>query len=165
MKTGEQAKSLENFQAGITRLLVSTTVVEVGLDVAGATFMLVLSAEKFGLSQLHQLRGRVGRGEKPGQCWLITGDNVSENALKRLSVLRDNLDGLSIAEADLHQRGPGETLGCRQSGLPAFRIARWGEEEDMRLLDAAREVIAGLDLHNPAFAPLLSEAWRRYPSI
>jgi ATP-dependent DNA helicase RecG len=165
MKPAEQAGKIDGFQAGNIRLLVSTTVIEVGLDVAGATFMLVLSAEHFGLSQLHQLRGRVGRGKNPGQCWLVTGENVSENALNRLRVLCDNMDGLSIAEADLGQRGPGETLGYRQSGLPPFRLADWGEPEDMRRLSAVREIISGLNLSGPALLPLVQEARRRYPSI
>ncbi|MDR1397407.1 MAG: DEAD/DEAH box helicase [Desulfarculales bacterium] len=162
MKSADQVKTLECFQAGQTPLLISTTVVEVGLDVPGAVFMLILSAEYFGLSQLHQLRGRVGRGDKPGQCWLLAGEKASDTALERLAVLRDHLDGLVIAEADLNLRGPGETLGYRQSGLPAFRIANWSEPRDARLLAAIKEIIAQLDLCGPAAAPLVNEAKRRY---
>jgi ATP-dependent DNA helicase RecG len=162
MKSAHQAEIMERFQAGRMPLLISTTVVEVGLDVPGAVFMLVLAAERFGLSQLHQLRGRVGRGNNPGQCWLLAGENVSDTAFERLTVLRDNMDGLVIAEADLNLRGPGATLGYRQSGLPAFRIANWGEPGDAQILAVIKEIIAKMDLDDRAAAPLLRETKRRY---
>ena len=119
------------------QILVSTTVIEVGVDVANASLMVVEHAERFGLSQLHQLRGRVGRGEYKSYCVLILSGGFSEEAISRLSIMEDTSDGFKIAEADLEIRGPGEFLGTRQSGLPEFRMASL--IRDGRLLQQAKD--------------------------
>ena len=160
MKSSEQQEILDAFTAGQIKILVSTTVVEVGIDVANATMMLVLSAERFGLSQLHQLRGRVGRGREPGQCWLVPGSEAGEQAWARLQTLCNSHNGLEIAEADLGLRGPGETLGYKQSGLPAFRIANW--IRDAEIIPALRAVIKNLDWNSADLQAVKQEARRRY---
>jgi len=116
---------------------VATTVIEVGIDVPNATVMLVEHAERFGLAQLHQLRGRVGRGKASSICMLLKSYRCSEEGEKRLEVMKATNDGFKIAEADLEIRGPGEFLGTRQSGLPDFRVANI--LRDGRLLEEARK--------------------------
>ena len=165
MTSDEQQASLEGFKSGKTRVLVATTVVEVGVDVPGATLMVILTAERFGLSQLHQLRGRVGRGEQPGHCFLVAGSQAGEHAIKRLKVLCSTLDGIKVAEADLHIRGPGEALGARQSGLPPFKVADWSQ--DAELAPPMREIIQGWlrddpDLAGEVLAPIKTECLRRW---
>lgn len=120
MKSAERDTAMKKFASGETKLLVATTVVEVGVDVRNATIMVIEKAERFGLSQLHQLRGRVGRGDKQSACVLLYSDRVGEIGVKRLSVLRESEDGFKIAEMDLSLRGGGDLLGTRQSGLPRF---------------------------------------------
>ena len=112
------------FASGELAVLVATTVVEVGVDVPNATLMIVEGAERFGLAQLHQLRGRVGRGSEKSICLLVRGPTLSEVGRARLGLLRETNDGFRIAEEDLRLRGPGEILGTRQSGEETFRIAR-----------------------------------------
>ncbi len=165
MDSAAQQAALAEFSSGAAPLLVATTVVEVGVDVPAATLMVVLGAERFGLSQLHQLRGRVGRGEKPGSCLLVAGERPSELAQERLKVLAATNDGRKIAEADLHLRGPGEALGARQSGLPPFRVARWSR--DAELVPRLREVIAAWLARDPEMAgedlaPVKAETLRRW---
>lgn len=165
MEAQAQQAALEEFRSGRTPLLVATTVVEVGVDVPQATLMVVLAAERFGLSQLHQLRGRVGRGEKPGACLLVAGPQPGELGRQRLAVLASTSDGLAIAEADLHLRGPGEALGPRQSGLPPFKVARW--TRDAELVPPLRQIIAGWlerdpGLQGPDLAPVRRETVRRW---
>ena len=165
MEGTEQQAVLARFRAGESQVLVATTVVEVGVDVPAATLMIVLGAERFGLSQLHQLRGRVGRGSKPGACLLVAGPNPGELAQQRLAVLTQTNDGARIAEADLFLRGPGEALGERQSGLPPFRVARW--EADAELVPSLREIIAGWLKDDPEMggeklARVKEEAIRRW---
>ena len=128
---------MSNFLKGEIQILVSTTVIEVGVDVPNASMMIVEHAERFGLSQLHQLRGRVGRGEYKSYCVLILSGGFSEESLSRLSTMEKTSDGFKIAEADLEIRGPGEFLGTRQSGLPEFRMASL--VRDGRLLQQAKE--------------------------
>lgn len=123
MKGPEKDVEMEKFQRGETRLLVATTVIEVGVDVPNASLMIIEAADRFGLAQLHQLRGRVGRGDVKSNCLLLRGDTLSETARARLTLLRETNDGFKIAEEDLRLRGAGELLGTRQSGDAGFRIA------------------------------------------
>ena len=133
----EKDRVMADFAAGALSLLVSTTVIEVGVDVPNASIMIIEHAERFGLAQLHQLRGRVGRGTERSSCILLYRQPLSETARERLSIMRRTEDGFVIAEEDLRLRGGGEVLGTRQSGLPAFRVARL--PEDHELLQAARD--------------------------
>jgi ATP-dependent DNA helicase RecG len=123
MKAEEKAKVMDAFRSGAVQLLVSTTVIEVGVDVANASVMVIEEAERFGLSQLHQLRGRVGRGAAVSYCFLLPGGSASGVAAERLSVLATSNDGFVIAEKDLELRGAGEFLGTRQSGIPELAVA------------------------------------------
>jgi ATP-dependent DNA helicase RecG len=123
MSAAEKEAVMTAFKAGETDILVATTVIEVGIDVPNATVMVIEHAERFGLSQLHQLRGRVGRGSERSRCILLTGDRRSEDGEKRLEVMVESCDGFVIAEADLSIRGPGDFLGTRQAGLPELKVA------------------------------------------
>jgi len=136
MSPEEKETIMAAFKARQLDILVATTVIEVGIDVPNATVMVVEHAERFGLAQLHQLRGRVGRGTAPGLCLLIKSYKCSEEGEKRLEVMARTSDGFRIAEADLEIRGPGEFLGTRQSGLPDFRVANI--LRDGRILEEAR---------------------------
>jgi len=122
VETEERERIMESFGAGETRLLVATSIIEVGVDVPGATVMIIDSAERFGLAQLHQLRGRVGRGAERSYCVALHG-KLTEEAERRLAVFGETTDGFRIAEADLEIRGPGDLLGTRQAGEPLFRVA------------------------------------------
>jgi ATP-dependent DNA helicase RecG len=133
----EKDRVMAAFAAGDLSILVSTTVIEVGVDVPNASIMVIEHAERFGLAQLHQLRGRVGRGGAQSSCILLYRKTLSEGAQARLNVMRATEDGFVIAEEDLRLRGGGEVLGTRQSGLPEFRVARLPEDES--LLQAARD--------------------------
>jgi len=137
MKGAEKDEAMRAFKEGETRILIATTVIEVGVDVPDATVMVIEHAERFGLAQLHQLRGRVGRGDKPSSCVLLYKDPLGETARRRLSVMRETEDGFLIAEEDLKLRGEGELLGTRQSGTPGFQVARIEAHAD--LLEAARD--------------------------
>jgi ATP-dependent DNA helicase RecG len=137
MKGAEKDEAMRAFKDGETRVLIATTVIEVGVDVPDATIMVIEHAERFGLAQLHQLRGRVGRGDKPSSCVLLYKDPLGETAKRRLSVMRETEDGFVIAEEDLKLRGEGEVLGTRQSGTPGFQVARIEMHGD--LLEAARD--------------------------
>jgi ATP-dependent DNA helicase RecG len=123
MSNDERDSVMRSFRDGAIGVLVATTVVEVGIDIPNATVMVVEHAERFGLSQLHQLRGRVGRGSAPGCCLLINRAPQNPLAVERLAVMEKEHDGFKIAEADLRLRGPGEFLGTRQSGMGEFRLA------------------------------------------
>ncbi|MCW2366708.1 ATP-dependent DNA helicase RecG [Sphingobium sp. B7D2B] len=133
----EKDAVMEAFSRGQLKLLVATTVIEVGVDVPNATLMIVEAAERFGLAQLHQLRGRVGRGDQRSFCMLLHGSNLSETARSRLALMRETNDGFRIAEEDLKLRGAGEILGTRQSGEQRFRLA--SPEQIQSLLDAAHD--------------------------
>jgi ATP-dependent DNA helicase RecG len=131
MKGLEKDAVMAAFAAGDIAVLVATTVIEVGVDVPNATLMIVEGAERFGLAQLHQLRGRVGRGSGKSSCLLIRGAFLTETARARLGLMRETNDGFRIAEEDLRLRGPGEILGTRQSGEEAFRVAKAEDVEEL----------------------------------
>jgi ATP-dependent DNA helicase RecG len=137
MRSDEKEAVMREFKDNLIQLLVSTTVIEVGIDVPNATCIVIEHAERFGLSQLHQLRGRVGRGSAASNCLLLRSSNCTEDGFKRLAIMAETQDGFRIAEEDLKIRGPGDFLGTRQSGLPDFRIASL--LRDNRLLEIARE--------------------------
>lgn len=137
MTPAEKDAAMVDFKSGVTRILVATTVIEVGVDVPDATIMVIEHAERFGLSQLHQLRGRVGRGADKSSCILLYKAPLGETAKARLNILRETEDGFRIAEEDLKLRGEGEVLGVRQSGAPTFRVADLQVHAD--LLEMARK--------------------------
>jgi ATP-dependent DNA helicase RecG len=164
MRSEEKAAAMRAFAGCETAVLVATTVIEVGIDVANATVMVIEGAERFGVSQLHQLRGRVGRGEHASQCFLFA-EEAGELARKRLRAVEGERDGFKLAEVDLALRGEGEILGTRQHGLPRFAVAEL--PEDMPTLMAAREEVLALlkrhgSLEDPALGPLLDAARRRF---
>jgi len=144
----EKEAVMRRFQAGETQVLVSTTVIEVGVDVANATLMVIEHAERFGLSQLHQLRGRIGRGSARSYCVLMTGKKVTEEAEQRLDTMVRTSDGFAIAEKDLELRGPGEFFGTRQAGMPTLRVANL--IRDRKLLEIAKQEAAALTLRTSA---------------
>src|SRR5204863_1375293 len=136
LKTAEKENVMRDFISGEIQILVSTTVIEVGVDVPNASLMVIEHAERFGLSQLHQLRGRVGRGAEQSFCVLLTGDKKTAVAKERLGIMEETSDGFKIAEKDLEIRGQGEILGTRQSGIQNFKLANI--VRDLDILVAAR---------------------------
>ena len=138
MPAAEKDAVMQDFVSGLTQILVATTVIEVGVDVPNATLMVIEHAERFGLAQLHQLRGRVGRGATQSACILLFGEDISPAGWERLKAIRDTTDGFEIARRDLEMRGPGEFLGERQSGTPLLRFADLDRDE--ALLAAARRM-------------------------
>jgi ATP-dependent DNA helicase RecG len=145
------------FAAGDIDVLVATTVIEVGVDVPRATLMVIEHAQRFGLAQLHQLRGRVGRGRERSTCVLLYDAPLSEAARERLRVLYESSDGFEIARRDLQLRGPGEFLGARQSGLPLLRFADL--ERDALLLERSREVALQMLARHPQLAAAHVQRW------
>jgi ATP-dependent DNA helicase RecG len=158
MKGTDKDRAMERFAAGQTRLLVATTVIEVGVDVPEATVMVIEHAERFGLAQLHQLRGRIGRGVGYSSCLLLYKAPLGANAKARLAVMRDTEDGFRIAEEDLKLRGEGDVLGTRQSGMPGYRIARI--EVHGKLIGAARDDASLLLERDPDLASPRGQALR-----
>ena len=146
MKTAEKDEVMKKFAAGEIQLLVSTTVIEVGVDVPNAVIMLIENAERFGLSQLHQLRGRVGRGKYKSTCILLS-DSKAENTRERLKVMCSTNDGFEISQKDLALRGPGDFFGQRQHGLPELRIADM--MQDTGILEKAGEAAGELIKADP----------------
>jgi ATP-dependent DNA helicase RecG len=164
MRSAEKAAAMESFSTGKTNVLVATTVIEVGIDVPNATVMVIEGAERYGVSQLHQLRGRVGRGEHDSVCLLFPED-AGELARRRLKAVERESDGFKLAEVDLSLRGEGEVLGTRQHGLPRFAVAEL--PEDTPTLGAARDEVLALlrrhgSLETPELGPLLEAARRRF---
>ena len=164
MRSPEKAAAMEAFAAGETDVLVATTVIEVGIDVPNATVMVIEGAERYGISQLHQLRGRVGRGEH-ASCCLLFPEDAGALARRRLKAVERESDGFKLAEVDLSLRGEGEVLGTRQHGLPRFAVAEL--PDDAPALEAAREEVLKLlgehgSLEAPELGPLLEAARRRF---
>jgi ATP-dependent DNA helicase RecG len=157
MKADEKAAVMAAFAAGTIDLLVATTVIEVGVDVPNASLMVIEHAERFGLSQLHQLRGRVGRGAAESTCVLLFANPLSDTARERLKVIYEHQDGFEIARRDLALRGPGEFIGTRQSGVPMLRYADL--ERDAHWLDRARELAERLLATDPAAAHRHLDRW------
>src|SRR6202008_2630841 len=143
----QKETNMMRFSKGDTQIMVSTTVIEVGVDIPNASVMLIESAEKFGLSQLHQLRGRVGRGSEKSFCILLTGSKVSNDAKERLKILCATNDGFKVAEKDLEIRGPGDIGGTRQSGLLDFKLANI--VQDKVRLEAAKEAAEAILAADP----------------
>ena len=157
LKSDEKSAVMGAFQRGDVQLLVATTVIEVGVDVPNASLMVIENAERMGLSQLHQLRGRVGRGAAQSACILLYHTPLSAQARERLKIIFENTDGFEVARHDLRMRGPGELLGSRQSGMPLLRFADLSADVD--LLDAARDAAALLLTENPQAARAHLQRW------
>jgi ATP-dependent DNA helicase RecG len=147
MKSQVKETNMQRFVKGETQIMVSTTVIEVGVDVPNASVMMIESAEKFGLPQLHQLRGRVGRGSEKSFCILLTSSKISNEARQRLKIMCDTNDGFKIAEKDLEMRGPGDIEGTRQSGVLDFKLANI--VADKALLEEARDIAEKLIEKDP----------------
>ncbi|HEX5005762.1 MAG TPA: helicase-related protein, partial [Hyphomonadaceae bacterium] len=159
MAAADRDAALERFRAGEAGVLVATTVIEVGVDVPEATIMVIEHAEKFGLAQLHQLRGRVGRGDKASSCLLLYQAPLTDSGKERLDILRKSTDGFEIAEADFKLRGPGDLLGLRQSGLPTFRVLDLSE--DTSLIETARTDAKSILMADPGLEGARGKAVRR----
>ena len=148
MKPADKEFEMNRFIKGETQIMVATTVIEVGVNVPNASVMIIESAERFGLSQLHQLRGRVGRGAEQSYCILMTGDEISKDSLKRMKTMVKTNDGFEIAEVDLQLRGPGDLLGTQQSGILDLKIANLST--DSQIVGLAREVAKSILIKDPA---------------
>ena len=157
LKPAEKQAVMDRFKRGDIQLLVATTVIEVGVDVPNASLMIIENAERLGLAQLHQLRGRVGRGAEQSSCVLLYSPPIGSLARERLNILRETSDGFRIAEKDLELRGPGEVLGTRQTGMLQFRVADLAR--DRRLLERIPPVAERLLAENPALADRLVRRW------
>ena len=157
LSSGEKSAVMDSFARGDVQLLVATTVIEVGVDVANASLMVIEHAERMGLAQLHQLRGRVGRGAAGGVCVLLYQNPLSATARERLRIIFEHSDGFEIARQDLQLRGPGEFMGARQSGVPLLRFA--DPERDTDLLDIARIVAEELLQAYPEAAQRHLQRW------
>jgi ATP-dependent DNA helicase RecG len=149
---------MERFRRGETKALISTTVIEVGVDIPNATVMLIENAERFGLAQLHQLRGRIGRGEHKSYCILLTSDQSKETSAK-LAVLEKTINGFDVAEADWELRGPGDLLGTAQSGLPVLKIGNL--KTDGQLMRRARAAAISIFEADPRLELPENQRFRR----
>ena len=146
------------YKKGETNILVSTPVVEVGIDVPNATIMVIEASERFGLAQLHQLRGRIGRGDKKSYCLLFT-ESKSEKVVSRLEALRKTLSGFELAELDLKLRGPGEYFGTKQHGFPELKIASWSDTELIKnSRDVAQKAISNPEKYSKLFEKINSKS-------
>ncbi len=148
MKPDDKAYEMQRFVSGKTQIMVATTVIEVGVNVPNASIMIIESAERFGLSQLHQLRGRVGRGASKSYCVLMTGNKLSQDAQTRIQTMVRTQDGFELAEVDLNLRGPGDLMGTQQSGMLEFVIVNL--RQDVDIIKAARHAVYELLIHDPA---------------
>jgi len=157
MKPVEKQELMDRFKKGDIQLLVATTVIEVGVDVPNASLMIIENAERLGLAQLHQLRGRVGRGGQQASCVLLYSPPIGPLAKQRLNILRETSDGFRIAEKDLELRGPGEVLGTRQTGMLQFRVADLAR--DQQLLESIPAVAERLLTENPDRVDKLIRRW------
>ncbi|MCE9882698.1 ATP-dependent DNA helicase RecG, partial [Hafnia paralvei] len=157
MKAAEKQEVMRAFKAGETQLLVATTVIEVGVDVPNASLMIIENPERLGLAQLHQLRGRVGRGAVASHCVLLYKTPLSQTAQKRLQVLRDSNDGFVIAQRDLEIRGPGELLGTKQTGSAEFKVADL--LRDQALIPEVQRIARHIHQNYPEHAQALIERW------
>jgi ATP-dependent DNA helicase RecG len=158
MSAAAKAEVMNNFAANELKLLVATTVIEVGVDVPNASIMIIEHAERFGLAQLHQLRGRVGRGGQRSACLLLFKEPLSETARARLDTIKSTEDGFEIAERDLELRGQGDVLGTRQSGMPGYRLAV--PDVHRHLLDFAHDDAKAALRDNPGLIGERGEALR-----
>ncbi len=159
LKSEDKQAVMDRFTANQIQLLIATTVIEVGVDVPNASLMVIENAERLGLSQLHQLRGRVGRGNRQSHCVLMYQAPLSENAQIRLQTMRETNDGFKIAQQDLKLRGPGEVLGTRQKGSMEFRFSN--PEQDAELFKQAKVMAADLMQHNPEICEQIIQRWQR----
>jgi ATP-dependent DNA helicase RecG len=157
LSSQEKAAVMHAFSAGELAVLVATTVIEVGVDVPNASLMVIEHAERFGLAQLHQLRGRVGRGSRESICLLLFEKPLSQEAQTRLKAMYETDDGFEIARRDLQLRGPGEFLGARQSGLALLRFADF--EADAQWLARAQDLATELRQHQPEVAQRHKDRW------
>ena len=168
MPPAEKQQTMEEFRRGELQVLVSTTVIEVGVDVPNASVMVIASPERFGLSQLHQLRGRVGRGAHAGFCAVLAEAELSDPARERLAAFAATTDGFELAEIDFKLRGPGDLFGAKQSGLPPLRVADL--QRDRETLEEARDAARALfdadpGLKAPDNARLRRQMLRRYGDV
>ena len=157
LRNEEKSTTMGAFISGELQVLVATTVIEVGVDVPNASLMVIEHAERFGLAQLHQLRGRVGRGVHESVCILIFSQPLSQTGRERLKAIYEHTDGFVIAREDLRIRGPGEFIGARQSGVPLLRYADL--DTDAVLVDLARDAAETLLQHKPSAADAVTERW------
>jgi ATP-dependent DNA helicase RecG len=157
MRSSEKEAGMRAFKDGTIQLLVATTVIEVGVDVPNASLMIIENAERMGLSQLHQLRGRVGRGMAQSHCVLLYKPPLGQRSRSRLAVLRDTNDGFLVAQRDLELRGPGELLGTRQTGLPDYRIADLARDAD--LMPQVQMAAEAIRRNSPDIGPAIVRRW------
>jgi len=162
-KSEQKNNNMQRFVTGDTHIMVSTTVIEVGVDVPNASVMVIESAEKFGLSQLHQLRGRVGRGADKSYCILLTGQNIGNDARERMKIMTSTNNGFIIAEKDLDMRGPGDIEGTRQSGVLNFKLA--SIVQDRPLLEVARRFAEDITDADPELNSAENLRIRKYLEI
>jgi ATP-dependent DNA helicase RecG len=157
MKSDEKQLVMEQFKSGEINLLVATTVIEVGVDVPNSTLMIIENPERLGLAQLHQLRGRVGRGASKSHCVLLYHAPLSDTAQKRLAVLRDSSDGFVIAQKDLEIRGAGEIIGTKQTGMADFKVADLNR--DGNLIPIAMKLATNILNHQPELITKITQRW------